>query len=351
MRRRCGLGCLWLLGLLLSLDLSCVAIDPLTLKNGVWNKTRYTCVIRSLLEDRHGNLWIGSFGAGLWRYDGRDVASIPANAAGYPDSRISKLLIDGDRIFVATAGGGAAVYDADKQLWKPLAASGSVASEHFHAFIRLSDGRFLLGSVGDGLFIGKDADWKQITEGDGLTNDWVNDALEIPQGILAATSQGLTLIRDGRAVDAFLPTSGWADGNINVIYRFGDRIFLGMASSGLTAMTLHTPSEPQKTKAGRLQPGFEQVASAPAQIHALLAYDGRLFVGTEVGLYVVDDELKCHSVSGDWPAESAIKALGLYKNELVVGTAAGEVYHGKPGGSWRRVFRYAEFTSRGGPHQ
>ncbi|HNV70293.1 MAG TPA: two-component regulator propeller domain-containing protein, partial [Candidatus Ozemobacteraceae bacterium] len=104
MRAKSERGFLLLLALLLSLTVSAAAIDPLTLKAGVWNKTQYSCVIRSLLEDRHGTLWIGTFGAGLWRFDGQTVASVPANADGLPDSRISKLLLDGDRLFLQTAG-------------------------------------------------------------------------------------------------------------------------------------------------------------------------------------------------------------------------------------------------------
>ena len=344
--------CLFLAGAFLFLCRLAQAVAPLEYSGGVWKKATYSCVIRSIIEDPKGNLWIGTFGAGLWKYDGRSVASIPADPSGIPDPRMSKLLLDKGRVLVATAGGGAAAYDPRKKKWAPLSGAFKLASAHFHAFNHLADGTFLLGSVGEGVLIGKDSHWLQLTESEGLTNDWVNDALELPEGILLATSQGLSLVRDGRVVDAFLPTSGWADGNINALCRFQSRIFLGHASSGLSALTFAPLSangaSGKKALAGRQKPIFEQIPGMPAQIHAFQEFEGSLYVASEVGLYAITPDLKTDKVPGKWPSDCAIKALGLYKSELVVGTADGEVYIGRPSGEWRRIFAHAEFIPRGG---
>jgi len=52
-----------------------------------------TRAIRALLEDRHGHLWVGGWGGGLGRYDGQTIETIPAED-GLPGNRVSAILED-----------------------------------------------------------------------------------------------------------------------------------------------------------------------------------------------------------------------------------------------------------------
>lgn len=336
--RRSEIALLALAGILLltvALD-TAHALGSLTSAGSVLRKTAYACVIRSFAEDRTGKLWAGTFGAGLIGIDGGASGTIVATRMdGLPDSRISKLLVDDDgALLVATAGGGAVRYLPEAARCLPLVAGPEPASRHFHAFARLASGSWLLGAVGEGVFVSRNATWLNLTESDGLPSAWVNDALVADDGSAwLATWDGIAHMTASAAIDRVeLPESGWTDGNVNVLASFAGSIWIGTASGGLVRRRDAVP--PAR------RPSYRRIGGVSAQVHALTVIENRLWVATENGLFSIGAEPDAEAVAERFADSTAVTALGVWKSRLVAGTDLGVIWMRDAGREWKNIYEY-----------
>ncbi len=312
--------------LVLAAGTAALALGSLTKKESVWKKTSYACVIRSIVEDDQGRLYLGTFGSGLWiREDGnwRQAASLPGSLA---DPRVSRLVLEGDDLLVATAGGGAARMNRTTGVWSHLVPGVPTPFRHFHAFLPLATGSYLLGSVGEGICISSGPSWITLTESDGLPSNWVNDALATASGTWLGTWDGLARLEGTRIAQVEMPEGGWKSGNINVLALFGGRLYLGTATGGLVERSEPAPAAKGARPA---RPQYRRVAGVPDQVHALLPAGDTLWVGTEQGLFRVGLDGKALPVepaAKPAPVSPAIKSLGWSRQGLLAGTDVGQVY-------------------------
>jgi len=320
------------------------ALGSLTSAGSVLKKTAYTCVMRSFAEDRTGRLWAGTFGSGLIAIDGASCTIVASGTNGLPDSRISKLLVDDDGdLLVATAGGGAVRYDSEAGRCSALIAGSEPASRHFHAFARLATGTWLLGAVGEGVFVSRGAAWLNLTENDGLPSAWVNDALAGDDGSAwLATWDGIAHMTASASIDRIeLPESGWSDGNVNAIASFADSLWIGTASGGLVRRD--GPMPPAR------RPRYRKIAGVSAQVHALTVFEDRLWIATENGLFSIGPEPDAEAVTGGLAEATAVTALGVWKSRLVAGTDLGAVWMRDADRTWKNIYTYMnEKQSAGG---
>lgn len=320
------------------------ALGSLTSAGSVLRKTAYACVIRSFAEDHTGTLWAGTFGSGLIRFDGASCTIIASGTDGLPDSRISKLLVDDDgALLIAMAGGGAVRYAPEAGRCSPLVAGCEPASRHFHAFARLASGSWLLGAVGEGAFVFRNGAWLNLTENDGLPSAWVNDALAEADGSAwLATWDGLAHMTASASIDRIeLPESGWSDGNVNVIASFAGSIWIGTGSGGLVRR--YEPVPPER------RPRYGKIAGVPAQVHAMTAFEGRLWIATENGLFSIGADPDAKAVAERLSETTAVTALGVWKSRLVVGTDLGAIWVRDAGHEWKNTYTYmSEKPSAGG---
>ncbi len=71
-------------------------------------------IVSSLLEDKKGNIWVGSIGEGITMLDGKKLTRF-TKKEGLSDNMISSLLEDNNRnIWISTLGGGLNKYDGNK---------------------------------------------------------------------------------------------------------------------------------------------------------------------------------------------------------------------------------------------
>lgn len=311
------------------------ALGSLKSVGSVWKKTGYDCVVRSFAEDCAGRLWAGTFGAGLFVFDGKVWERIGSVPEAIPDGRISKLVIDADgSLLAATAGGGAFRFDAARRKSAPLIPGKEPGSRHFHAFLRTQDGRFLLGAVGEGVFLTEKGAWKHLTESDGLPSAWVNDAVpDGDGGIWLATWDGIARLSRAGDIDRVeLPEPQWTDGNVNVLASCAGTLWIGTGSGGLVRRI--PPAAPGK------RPQYVRIAGVPPQVHALQEYGGSLWAATEQGLFRVDPVTgravpECREGGG-----TAFTALGVWNSALVAGTDMGAIWLRENSGRWRMIFEY-----------
>ncbi|MDI6791788.1 MAG: two-component regulator propeller domain-containing protein [bacterium] len=68
----------------------------------------------SILEDRTGNLWFGTFNNGVSKYDGKKWFHYPKKRDGLPDNRVFSIIEDkSGNLWFGTWGGGVSKYDLD----------------------------------------------------------------------------------------------------------------------------------------------------------------------------------------------------------------------------------------------
>jgi len=314
---------------------SSYGLGSLKSAGSIFKKSEYVCVIRSIVDDAAGRLWAGTFGAGLLSFDGTGWKQIASASGGLPDSRISKLLIDDDgSLLIATAGGGAIRYRSEVGLWQKLIDGDEPAARHFHAFAHPGSGSYLLGAVGEGVFISKGKSWLNLTEKDRLPSAWVNDALvENDGGVWLATWDGIArLAAGGRIERVEMPESGWTDGNVNVIASFAGDLWLGTASGGLVRRSV------ADGPGGK--PVYKHISGVPAQVHALLPHQGALWAATENGLYTIHAEAGAKPVESGLDGSPAVTALGTWKSRLVAGTDLGAIWMLENDGKWCNIFKF-----------
>jgi len=325
-------------------------MGSVTIEGNKIRKSEYHCVIRSMVEDDRGRFWVGTFGAGLFRFDDKGWKQYLASDSGLPDNRLSKLLIASNTLFMVTAGGGGATLGLKDERWQMIGNASAPASRHFHALWREPDGNMILGSVGEGLFIGSGTSWVHLTDRDGLPHNWVNDAVAASGGHWIGSYEGLGFLRDRKIAWVEMPKFGWFNSNVNVLAWFRGELMLGTAGGGLTGRSV------DPTQKSRLHPDFRAVRFRPIPdcggiVHALLPDGNRLWIGCEDGLYRVTKDGPAEKVIGPWPAKDAVKSLAFWKGRLIVGTAEGRLIRRNANQSWHEIFDYAKYLGSGGKKQ
>ena len=99
----------------------------------------------AMLQDRHGDLWLGSESRGLLRIGARGVETPPADAAR-PAGRIVQLLEDAEGSIWAGANGG--LFRVRETLFTRLLARDGLSGEYVRALIEDDAGQLWIGSTG-----------------------------------------------------------------------------------------------------------------------------------------------------------------------------------------------------------
>ncbi len=74
-------------------------------------------IFNTVFEDDEGNVWIGTFGAGIFRYLGDRFETLRAPNP-LPDNMVTAIRKDGDRLWVSTYGGGIAeIWTGGSRIW------------------------------------------------------------------------------------------------------------------------------------------------------------------------------------------------------------------------------------------
>jgi signal transduction histidine kinase/ligand-binding sensor domain-containing protein len=161
--------------------------------------------IDAVMEDRDGNLWIGTqLGGVSLLHDG--IFTTFAKSEGLPVDPVWSIDDDPPHgVWIGTNGGGLALIANGRVQPDPLPPG--LASKTITSIARTADGTLWVASWDRGLFRLADGRWSQLTKRDGLANDTVT-SLEAAGNVLwAGTAHGLTRIENDR-----LTNLGAADG-------------------------------------------------------------------------------------------------------------------------------------------
>lgn len=107
--------------------------------------------VRSLYEDREGDVWIGTGGGGLDAMRVRTIKmlQVPDNRQGWP---VSSLVTYGNgSAWIGTEGAGLYSYHAES--WEHFGATNGLGSSFIWSVLRTREGQLFVGTWGDGIFV------------------------------------------------------------------------------------------------------------------------------------------------------------------------------------------------------
>ena len=165
--------------------------------------------VRSMLEDRHGNLWFGTWGAGVCRYDGRQFATFTTQDGLAGDNVMSMLRDREGNLWFGTWGAGVSQYDGNQFI--TFKTRDGLGGNAVMSILEDREGNPWFGT--DGGVSRYDGRWiATFTTEDGLASDDVWSLLQDREGNLWFGSSGAVSRYDGQGFTTFTTLDGLADG-------------------------------------------------------------------------------------------------------------------------------------------
>lgn len=153
--------------------------------------------VRDLLEDREGNIWVGTYGSGLLRFSGDDVYSYTTKD-GLSSNAVMSVTQDMSTpggYWISTFDKGICRLSADTIVAYPL--SELTDNNRIWSSVSTKNGDTWFGSS-DGLFLFKNGKFTHYIEETGLPDRMVLSLLEDDKGVLwIGTARGLGKLEDG----------------------------------------------------------------------------------------------------------------------------------------------------------
>jgi signal transduction histidine kinase/ligand-binding sensor domain-containing protein/CheY-like chemotaxis protein len=261
----------------------------------------------SLLDDGHGNLWVGTWGNGLYRFSTSDFSSHRINI--YPPG-ILKPLMDYDivldlyrdrsgDIWVGTDGGGIVRVSMERNFRTLLRdQTGNVGAWHVNAVHFSDDNELWIGTRAAGLFVTnnmKDFEFIPVEEGDplaGKTGYLVKRLNDGPEGYLwVSLDNGLYVVRRTGAGRRVLSPAAKALNSDDLrlvrkaldVKQYRGDLWVATQQNGLYRYTKKGEGYELST---RYHSGDQYASFEDNRISALLVdHQQNLWIGTYKGLY------------------------------------------------------------------
>jgi DNA-binding NtrC family response regulator/ligand-binding sensor domain-containing protein len=174
-------------------------------------------IIRAILQDPEGTLWIGTFGGGLSRYDGQQFRRFGAKD-GLPSPLVQSVALAHDgSLWIGTYGNG--IYHYEGQRFRNLTTADGLVSDHVLRVLQDREGCLWVGTV-RGLGRWDGSGFSSFTTQDGLPADGVHaifqdraGCLWVGTGDVPGGGKGGVCRYDGCRFTPFTAEGGLAAGN------------------------------------------------------------------------------------------------------------------------------------------
>lgn len=178
--------------------------------------------IHSIIQDSKGYVWLAT-DRGVVRFDGSSFRTFNSgNVEAIKNNSVTSLLLDRDGgLWMGTYGGGI-TYFKDREFRNYSTAEG--LDNHFiNAIAQDGRGNIWFGTTGDGVIRFDGKSFTSITDADGLSYNIVTSLFVGSRGKLwVGTEKGLNVIKDGR-VAVYRKDHGLASDNIQSIFEDNNR--------------------------------------------------------------------------------------------------------------------------------
>ncbi|MBV6428509.1 MAG: hypothetical protein KIPDCIKN_03044 [Haliscomenobacter sp.] len=197
--------------------------------------------VLSILEDRNGNLWFGTE-IGLSRFDGTTFTQYMA-AEGFVDGEVLAMLEDpSGRLWLGTSSG---LIAFDGKAFVRYTTEQGLPHDEVRCIAQDQSGALWIGTHGGGLARFDGAAFTHFTENEGLSNNHVSSILEDQSGRLwIGTNSGGLLRFDGKTFALFTEEEGLSN---NAVYRLMEdragNLWIGTLGGGASKLSRQKGSE------------------------------------------------------------------------------------------------------------
>ncbi|HEX7904293.1 MAG TPA: two-component regulator propeller domain-containing protein [Chitinophagaceae bacterium] len=170
--------------------------------------------IRCLLQDQIGNLWLGTYGGGVTKYDGKSFTHF-TEKEGLSDNTIFSLLQDqSGNLWFGTRSGGVTKYDGKS--FTHFAKKEGLSNHTIYSILQDKNGNIWFTTDGDGVSKYDGKSFTHFTKKEGLSNNDVYSILQDKNGnIWFGTDGGGVSKYDGQSFIHFTEKEGLSN---NVVF-------------------------------------------------------------------------------------------------------------------------------------
>lgn len=198
-----------------------------------FNKGLTSLIVRDVVFDRRGTLWIATYGGGVNRFDGNQFTAY-GTAQGLSNQTVLCALVDKrGELWFGTAGGGVNRFDGSR--FTVFTEREGLCNNIVMALCQTSDNTLWFGSSGGG-FSGYDSGrFVHFTERSGMVGNWVYSVLQDSNGHMwFGTSLGGVTRYDGRLYTRYSARDGFTAAKVRCIFRDrAGRLWFGTVSDGV----------------------------------------------------------------------------------------------------------------------
>ncbi len=191
--------------------------------------------ITAVKEDNKGNIYIGTYGNGAYRYNGKEFSRIDSNEILNKQTILDIYFDKHDNIWMTTLGKGVAQYNTVAKSLTWLTENEGLSNNHVRTITQDNSGNFWFGTSGGGVcnYFGK-----QFTNYDktsGLAGNFIYSIFRDSKNRLwiGASDKGVSIL-DSAGFTSFNAQNGFADVKVKAIAEddFGN-IYIGTDGQGI----------------------------------------------------------------------------------------------------------------------
>ena len=173
--------------------------------------------VRSIAQDREGNMWFATYNDGVSRYDGQSWTTLTTED-GLVDDRVSVIYRDReDNLWFGTRGG---VSRYDGQSWTTFTAEDGLVDDKISSIAQDQKGNMWFGAFGKGVSRYDGEEWQTFTAEDGLAGNWIRSIYPDRDGnIWFGTHEDGMSRYDGEEWQTFTAEDGLGDKCAIAVYQ------------------------------------------------------------------------------------------------------------------------------------
>lgn len=191
--------------------------------------------ITSITKDRKGNLWLGTYGDGMYCFDGSDYFRIDSQHELYRTTVLSVYTDTKDNLWISTLRNGVIHYDKSSKTFSTLNESHGLSNNHVRCIIQDHTLQFWFGTSGGGVcqFLGKQ--FANFDTRSGLAGNFIYSVFQDSKNRIwvGNSSKGVSLYENW-SFQNFHSGTGFTDVKVKSIGEDGDgTIWFGTDGSGV----------------------------------------------------------------------------------------------------------------------